>query len=118
MLYHNLLFISMTEILFIVFVAFLMFGTKKIPEVARGLGKGYKEFQKAADEIKNEINKITEDVKGEVNNATGSIKDEVNKVPNDIKEEVDKVTDEVNKTTNDIKEDLNTNPKRPSNFAG
>ena len=92
MLYHNLLFISMTEILFIVFVAFLLFGTKKIPEVARGLGKGYKEFQKASDQIKEEINKVKNDIKDETNKVTDDIKNETNKVTNDIKDEVNKGT--------------------------
>jgi TatA/E family protein of Tat protein translocase len=61
--YHNLLFISMTEILFIALVAFLLFGTKRLPEVAKGLGKGYREFQKAADQLKEEINNVTDEVK-------------------------------------------------------
>lgn len=56
----------MTEILFIGFVAFLLFGTKKLPEVAKGLGKGYREFQRAADQIKEEIGKVTDDVKKEM----------------------------------------------------
>ncbi len=62
----HLLFISMTEILFIALVAFLLFGTKKLPEVAKGLGKGYREFQRAADQIKEEIGKVTDDVKKEM----------------------------------------------------
>ncbi len=65
----------MSEILFIVLVAFLLFGTKKIPDVARGLGKGYREFQKAADEIKSEINKVTSDIKEEASEVTDDIKD-------------------------------------------
>lgn len=68
--FHNLLFISMTEILFIAFVAFLLFGTKKLPEVAKGLGKGYREFQKATDQIKEEINKVTDDIKNDTNKVT------------------------------------------------
>ena len=86
MVFHTLLFISMTEILFIVFVAFLLFGTKKIPEIARGLGKGYKEFQKATDQIKDEINKVTDDIKNETNKVTSDIKEEVNKVTDEVKE--------------------------------
>ena len=62
----HLLFIGMTEILFIALVAFLLFGTKKLPEVAKGLGKGYREFQRAADQIKEEISKVTDDVKKEM----------------------------------------------------
>ena len=40
-----------TEILVIVFGILLLFGGKKIPEFARGLGKGLKEFRKASKEI-------------------------------------------------------------------
>ena len=35
------------EIIIIVFVILLLFGAKKLPELARGLGKGIKEFKKA-----------------------------------------------------------------------
>jgi len=51
----NLLFISGAEIFIILIVILLLFGSKKIPEVAKGLGKGLKEFKKASDEIKKEI---------------------------------------------------------------
>ncbi|MGM0507505.1 MAG: Sec-independent protein translocase subunit TatA/TatB [Bacteroidota bacterium] len=33
----------------------LLFGAKRIPELARGLGQGIKEFRKASDDIKREI---------------------------------------------------------------
>ena len=51
----QLLFISGAEIFIILIVVLLLFGAKKIPEVAKGLGKGIKEFKKATDEIKKEI---------------------------------------------------------------
>ncbi|MEN8121258.1 MAG: twin-arginine translocase TatA/TatE family subunit [Bacteroidota bacterium] len=51
----NLLFISGAEIFIILIFILLLFGSKKIPEVAKGLGKGMKEFKKATDEIKKEI---------------------------------------------------------------
>ncbi len=50
-----LLFISGQEIFIILIVVLLLFGAKKIPEVARGLGKGLNEFRKATDDIKKEI---------------------------------------------------------------
>lgn len=34
----------------------IFFGAKKIPEIARGMGKGIREFKDATKEIKNEIN--------------------------------------------------------------
>lgn len=41
----------------IVMVVLLLFGAKRIPELARGLGQGINEFRKASDEIKKEIDK-------------------------------------------------------------
>jgi len=43
------------EILIIVFGVLLLFGGKKIPEFARGLGKGLKEFKKASKEVTDSI---------------------------------------------------------------
>jgi len=70
-----LLFISMSEIVVIVFIAFLLFGTEKLPEILRGLGKGYREFQKATDEIKSEFNKVADDIKDEASKAKNDIND-------------------------------------------
>ena len=46
------------EIVLIFLVILLIFGGKKIPEIARGLGKGLREFKKAKDEITDDIVKI------------------------------------------------------------
>ena len=43
------------EILMILFVVLLLFGGKKLPELARGLGKGIREFKDASDGVKKEI---------------------------------------------------------------
>ncbi len=45
----------MGELFIVILVALLLFGSKRIPELARGLGKGIREFRKAAEDIKNEI---------------------------------------------------------------
>jgi sec-independent protein translocase protein TatA len=45
-----------TEILLIFFAILLLFGAKRIPEIARGLGKGIREFKSATREISNELN--------------------------------------------------------------
>lgn len=47
--------LSMGELFIVILVALLLFGSKRIPELARGLGKGIREFRKAAEDIKNEI---------------------------------------------------------------
>jgi sec-independent protein translocase protein TatA len=43
------------EILIIGLAILLFFGAKRIPELARGLGQGMKEFKKASNEIKREL---------------------------------------------------------------
>ncbi|OUW60633.1 MAG: twin-arginine translocase TatA/TatE family subunit [bacterium TMED198] len=48
--------LSPVELLVILFVVLVLFGGKKLPELARGLGKGFKEFKKAQKEIQDEIN--------------------------------------------------------------
>lgn len=40
--------LGVTEILLIAFVLLIFFGAKKIPELAQGLGKGIREFKRAA----------------------------------------------------------------------
>ncbi len=45
---------GVTEMIIILVIILLLFGAKKIPELAKGLGKGIKEFKDAKDEAKNE----------------------------------------------------------------
>lgn len=45
------------EIIIIFVVILLVFGGKKLPELARGLGEGIKEFKKASKDIKEEVDK-------------------------------------------------------------
>ena len=49
------------EILLIFLLVLLIFGGKKIPEVARGLGKGIREFKKAKDEISDSLKSAIEE---------------------------------------------------------
>jgi sec-independent protein translocase protein TatA len=43
------------EIILIVLVILLLFGAKKIPELARGIGKGMSEFKKGLKDVEDEI---------------------------------------------------------------
>ena len=61
------------EIFIVVLIVLLLFGAKRIPELARGIGQGIQEFRKASDDIKKEIDKGADDVK---NAASGKKKEE------------------------------------------
>ena len=52
--------IGAQELLLILLVVLLLFGAKRIPEFAQGLGKGIREFKKAVRETKDEIEKTEE----------------------------------------------------------
>jgi TatA/E family protein of Tat protein translocase len=43
------------EIGFILFIAFLLFGPEKLPEIARTLGKSLGQLRRASDELKNSL---------------------------------------------------------------
>ena len=52
------------EILMIVVVVLLLFGGKKIPELARGLGKGIKDFKKATEDsnLANDLKDVASEI--------------------------------------------------------
>jgi sec-independent protein translocase protein TatA len=49
------------EIVLILAVVLILFGAKKLPELAKGLGQGIKEFKKATNDVQNEINSAMDD---------------------------------------------------------
>ena len=49
------------EIALVILVIIILFGGKKLPELARGLGLGLREFKKAKQEIKDEVKNVTDD---------------------------------------------------------
>lgn len=51
-----------TELLIILGVVVLLFGAKKIPDLAKGLGQGIKEFKEASKEVKAPIEEVKKEV--------------------------------------------------------
>ncbi|PAW81216.1 MAG: twin-arginine translocase TatA/TatE family subunit [Pedosphaera sp. Tous-C6FEB] len=45
------------EIIGILVVVLILFGAKKLPELAKGLGQGIKEFKKASSDMQNELHR-------------------------------------------------------------
>lgn len=58
--------IGTSEMLLIVFVALLLFGGKKLPELARGLGRGIREFKDASETIKRDISQQINDFESDL----------------------------------------------------
>ena len=53
------------EIVLIILFVIILFGGKKLPELARGMGLGLKEFKKATREIKDEVQNAADEVNGD-----------------------------------------------------
>jgi sec-independent protein translocase protein TatA len=76
------LFISTPELMIVGLVVILVFGSDKLPEIARGLAKAMKTVRNATDDIKNEITKsadehgFTSDVK-EITKKIEEVKDQI-----------------------------------------
>lgn len=84
------LFISGAEIVIILFIVVMVFGADKIPEIARGLGKGMRTLKNATNDIKQEITKSAEK-HGLDSDVTKSINKEINKVKDDLEDFTDSV---------------------------
>ncbi len=48
--------VAPSEIIVIMLVVLLLFGSKRLPELARGIGKATRQFRKAMEDVKEEIN--------------------------------------------------------------
>lgn len=77
------LFISGQEIFIIMIIVVMLFGADKIPEIARGLGKGIRQVKDATNDIKKEINESAKK-QGLDTNLTKDLKKEINDVKKDI----------------------------------
>ncbi|MFV8224851.1 Sec-independent protein translocase subunit TatA/TatB [Christiangramia aquimixticola] len=84
------LFISGAEIAFIMFILVMVFGADKIPDIARGMGKGMKAIRNASNDIKSEIQKSAEK-QGIDTDFTKDVRGEIDKV----KEDIDEITGSV-----------------------
>jgi sec-independent protein translocase protein TatA len=48
--------IGPSELILIMLIVLLLFGSKRLPELARGIGKATRQFRKAMEDVKEEIN--------------------------------------------------------------
>lgn len=107
-----------SELVFIIFIAIMLFGADKIPEVARTLGKGMQQLKNATDDIKTEIHKTASENGLDTQSLTGGFSEEISKVKenfnkiiensNDNSFGLDKITQDVNSEIAKVKEDIET----------
>ena len=74
----NLAFLNIgtQEMMLIILVALLLFGGKKLPELARGLGRGIREFKDASEGIKREISDQINNFEKEIDDVKADIERE------------------------------------------
>ena len=85
------LFIGTPEVFVIMLIVVMVFGADKIPEIARGLGKGMRQIKDATNDIKKEIND------------SSKLKDFNTDITKDITKEVNGVKDKIDDFTGPIK---------------
>lgn len=88
------LFISGAEIAFIIFIVLMVFGADKVPEIARGLGKGMRQIKDATNDIKSEITKSAKDQGLDVD------------ITKDVRKEIDKVKEDMDDLTGSVRRKL------------
>jgi len=85
------LFISGPEIIVIMLIVVMVFGADKIPEIARGLGKGMRQVKDATNDLKKEIkdssekNKIDTNIAKDLNKEVAAVKDNIEDITGPIK---------------------------------
>ena len=85
------LFISGPEIMVVMLIVVMVFGADKIPEIARGLGKGMRQIKDATNDIKKEIkdssekNNIDPNIAKDLQKEASSVKDSIEELTGPIK---------------------------------
>ena len=89
------LFISGAEIFIILVIVVMLFGADKLPELARGLGKGLQQLKNATNEVKKEISDgakkqgidtdLTKDIQKDIKNIKNKVQDNIDDLTGPIK---------------------------------
>lgn len=107
------------ELVFILIVMLMLFGSDKIPEIARTLGKGIAQLKNATNEVKSEIQKGMQENGIDKNALTGGISEEIEKAKQGftkmvnesnsetaISSELDQIRDNFAKLNTDLNPDV------------
>ncbi|SEP77826.1 Sec-independent protein translocase subunit TatA/TatB [Flavobacterium urocaniciphilum] len=92
------------ELFFILIVILMLFGSDKIPEIARTLGKGMAQLKNATNEIKHEIQKGAEESGLDMKSLTGGISEEIASAKESMNQAINPV--ELQNPVEEIKEEF------------
>jgi sec-independent protein translocase protein TatA len=102
--------ISGGELLVIMVVVFLVFGPKKMPEIARKMGRVMNEVKKATNDITREFREETDGIKNEFLSARDEVKSETDKVQLEMSRTKQRIQDQLNQ----VDEDISSPPVTPA----
>jgi len=80
--------IGMPELIIIFVIALIIIGPKKLPDLARALGKGMAEFRKATNEIKSNLN-MGDELKGIEEELTDSVSGMIHEAEVEVEAEME-----------------------------
>lgn len=100
------------EMIFIIFIALMLFGSDKIPAIARTMGKGMAQLKNATDELKSEINKSAEanGLNATMKELTDTFSTEVDSIKGNLgtnlSNPIDKMKDDLDELSGPIKRQM------------
>ena len=100
------------EMIFIIFIALMLFGSDKIPAIARTMGKGMAQLKNATNEIKSEISKSAEanGIDTSFKDLTSSFSEEVESIKgslgSNLSNPIDKMKEDLDELSGPIKRQL------------
>jgi len=107
--------IGMPELFLILAVALIVIGPKKLPDLAKSLGRAMGEFKKATHELKQsiDINSDLKDVKDEFEKTTHELKQsiDINSDLKDVKDKFEDMNDSIGEAVDDVSTPSNDKKK-------
>ncbi|TDW46462.1 sec-independent protein translocase protein TatA [Flavobacterium sp. 270] len=108
------------ELVFILFIVLMLFGSDKVPEIARTMGKAMAQLKNATNDIKSEIHKgaeangfdaksltdITGNINAEINNAKNNLLGDTTNLLGDTTHEIEKVKEDIDSISGPVKRQM------------
>jgi Tat protein translocase TatB subunit len=114
--------IGMPEMIMIFIVALLVVGPKKLPEIAKALGKGLGELKKSFQDVKDTVQEEFEESTSEIRDAVTDVKRQIQAEAEDTGKEIQKtmetVKEQIAQETGDLNEAIDESQDKAEKDAG